>query len=408
MIFAEDGALVWFKALPAGEQAADFQAQDFHGKNDLTWWEGTANSFGYGLGQDVIVNANYKPVSVVRAGNGLAADEHQFIVNPEGSAWLLAYSPVRSDLAGVGGPVDGVAIDGVVQEIDIHTGLVMWEWHSLGHIEPSESYSPPPTEAGVPFDYLHIDSLDLDSHGNLLISGRNTSALYAIDGRNGAILWRLGGKRSSFKDGPGVTFANPQDATFLPGREVGLIDGGGTPGTPGSPRGELIKLDEGARTASLALELDRPPGAPSSAGEDDLEALAGGNWLAGWGAGGELTELNSRGQIVYDAGLPTALDSNSLYREPWGGLPSSPPVLREITSGSINTVYASWNGATVAGSWQLLTGSDRSHMTPVSTTPWLGFETAIPAPAAAFYEVRALSASGTVLRASRIAAAGGP
>ncbi len=282
----------------------------------------------------------------------------------------------------------------------------MWEWHSLGHIEPEESYATPPTEAGTPFDYLHIDSLDIDSHGNLLISARNTSALYAIDGRSGAIIWRLGGKRSSFKTGPGVAFANPQDASFLAGHEVGLIDGGGAPGPGGGPRGEVVKLDEGARTASLALGLERPAGSPASAGEDDLEALPGGNWLAGWGAGGELTEFNSNGQIVYDARLPRTLDSQSLYRDPWAGLPSSPPALRELTSGSTSTVYASWNGATVAGTWQLLTGSDPSHMTPVSTTPWSGFETAIPAPAAAFYEVRALSASGQVLRASRVLAAG--
>lgn len=403
MIFAEDGALVWFKALPAGEQAADFRTQDFHGKNDLTWWEGSTNSLGYGRGQDVIVNANYRPVSLIRAGNGLAADEHRFIVGSEGTAWLLAYSPVRSDLGALGGSSEGTAIDGVIQEIDIHTGMVMWEWHSLGHISPSESYLPAPAGAGTPYDYLHLDSLDLDSHGNLLISARNTSALYAIDGRTGAVLWRLGGRRSSFRLGAGVSFANPEDATFQPGHEIGLIDGGGTPGVGGTPRGEVIKLDEGASSTSLALGLPRPSGAASGAGADDLQALPGGGWLTGWGTGGELTEFNSRGTIVYDAGLSTALDSHSIYREPWAGLPGSAPALRVLTSGSISTVYASWNGATVATSWQLLTGPDPSHMTPVSSTPWSGFETAIPAPAAAFYEVRALSASGRVLRASPVA-----
>jgi hypothetical protein len=27
-----------------------------------------------------------------------------------------------------------VLTDSVVQQIDIKTGLVMWEWHALGHI----------------------------------------------------------------------------------------------------------------------------------------------------------------------------------------------------------------------------------------------------------------------------------
>ena len=70
-------------------------------------------------------------------------------------------------------------------------------------------------------------------------------------------------------------------------------------------------------------------------------------------------------------------------------------------SGSTAAVYASWNGATTVATWQLLTGTSAAHMTAVSTTPRSGFETTIPAPTAAFYEVRALSASGRVLGTSK-------
>jgi hypothetical protein len=48
-----------------------------------------------------------------------------------------------------------------------------------------------------------------------------------------------------------------------------------------------------------------------------------------------------------------------------------------------------------------LTGSSAGHLTAVSTTPKSGFETVIPAPAAAFVRVRALSSSGKVLGTSR-------
>ena len=64
-------------------------------------------------------------------------------------------------------------------------------------------------------------------------------------------------------------------------------------------------------------------------------------------------------------------------------------------------VIASWSGATTVIAWQLLTGSSASHMTAVSTTPKTGFETTIPAPAAAFVQVRALSASGKTLATSK-------
>ena len=65
------------------------------------------------------------------------------------------------------------------------------------------------------------------------------------------------------------------------------------------------------------------------------------------------------------------------------------------------TVYASWNGATAVASWQLLTGSNASHLSPVSTTPKSGFETTITAPTAAYVQVRALSSSGKTLGTSK-------
>src|SRR6185312_10511425 len=96
MIFDSAGSLVYFKALPHGQDAADLRTQVLHGKTVLTWWQGQTISFGYGLGEDVIVNANYKTVAVVHAGNGLAADEHEFTLTPHGSAIVLAYSPVQA------------------------------------------------------------------------------------------------------------------------------------------------------------------------------------------------------------------------------------------------------------------------------------------------------------------------
>ena len=34
----------------------------------------------------------------------------------------------------VGGARNGVIVDTAVQEIDMKTGLVRWEWHSLDHV----------------------------------------------------------------------------------------------------------------------------------------------------------------------------------------------------------------------------------------------------------------------------------
>jgi hypothetical protein len=402
MIFDNAGNLVWFHPLADSEDAADLQTQTFNGKNDLTWWQGHTLTLGYGLGGDVIANANYKTVDVVKAGNGLQADEHEFILTAQGAAFITAYSPVQTSLASAGGPAEGYsALDGVIQEIDVHTGLVMWEWHSLGHVDVDESYSELPGNPADPYDYFHIDSLAVDSHGNVLVSARNTWALYEVDGHTGAVAWRLGGKKSSFKLGPGVAFAYQHNATRLANGDISVFDDEGAPSVQPPSRGEFIKLDTHSKTATLAGQLVRTIAPLSSDGQGDVQALPGGGSMVGWGGLPNLTEFDAQGEIVYDAQLPAGEDSDRVYREPWSAQPSEPPALVAYTSGSATAAYASWNGATTVASWQLLTGSSASHMTPVSTTPKSGFETTIPAPAAAFVQVRALSPSGKALATSK-------
>ncbi|MBA3807474.1 MAG: aryl-sulfate sulfotransferase [Solirubrobacterales bacterium] len=401
MIFDNAGNLVWFKALAAEQDAADFRTQVFHGKNDLTWWQGRTIQLGYGLGEDVIANANYKTVAVVRAGNGLQADEHEFNVTPEGAAFILAYSPVQANLTSAGGPANAVAVEGVIQEIDIHTGLVMWEWHSLGHVDPAESYSKPPAAASTPFDYFHVNSLVSDHDGNLLISARNTWGLYEISGRSGAVIWRLGGKRSSFKLGPGVQFAYQHNATWQGRDQISLFDDEGAPPVAPPSRGELIKLDTKARTATLVSQLVRTGGPLSTGSQGNVQALPGGGAMVGWGGLPNLSEFDAHGQIIYDAQLPAGENSYRVYREPWAGQPSEAPALAASTSGASTTVYASWNGATTVASWQLLTGASAAHLSVVADVARTGFETTLTTTATAFVQVRALSASGKVLASSK-------
>ena len=401
MIFDNAGNLVWFRPLSGGQDAADFRTQIYRAKNDLTWWQGRTLQLGFGLGEDVIADANYRTIAVVKAGNGLQTDEHEFLVMPQGSAYVLAYSPVQTSLSSAGGPASGLALDGVIQQIDIHTGLVMWEWHSLGHVDVSESYSKPPAVPTSAYDYFHINSLATDAHEHILISARNTWTLYDLSARTGAVLWRLGGKKSSFTLGAGVQFAYQHNALWLGGNLISLFDDEGAPPVKPPSRGEIVKLDETTKTATLAAQFVRTSGPLITNSQGNTQSLPGGGWMVGWGGLPNLTEFNAQGQIVYDAQLPTGDNSYRVYREPWSGQPAEPPAILAKTTGATTAVYASWNGATTVVSWQLLIGPSAAHLTAVSTTPKRGFETTIPAPSAPFFQVRALSASGRVLGTSK-------
>jgi hypothetical protein len=215
------------------------------------------------------------------------------------------------------------------------------------------------------------------------------------------VLWRLGGKKSTFALGAGVQFAYQHHALWLGPNEISLFDDEGAPPVKPPSRGEVVKLDQKAKTATLVAQFVRTLGPLTTGSQGDVQSLPGGGWMVGWGGLPNLTEFNAQGQIVYDAQLPAGDNSYRDYREPWSGQPSEPPAIVARTTGATTAVYASWNGATTVVSWQLLTGPSATHLTAVSTTPRHGFETTIPAPGAPFFQVRALSASGRVLGTSK-------
>ena len=224
MIFDPSGNLVWFRPKPLSSKilTTDFRAQTLYGQPVLTWWQGYINS-GSGRGEGVIVDRAYHVQQVVQAGNGLQMDLHEFLITPGGQAYVMAASPVW--LPGLKRPV----MDSVVQEIDLRTSLVLFSWHALDHIPLSESYVFGPKASGHILDPYHLNSIALDRDGNLILSARNTSAVYKVDRNSGAIIWRLGGKHSSFKMGRGTSTAFQHNAVVQPDGTITIFDDGAGP-----------------------------------------------------------------------------------------------------------------------------------------------------------------------------------
>ena len=228
----------------------------------LTWWQGRSmGGAGHGEGEDVIADTSYHVIARIHAGNGYHADQHAFTLTPQGTALITAYQETRRDLTSVGGARDGKVYDGIVQEIDVATGRVLFEWHSLDHVPLDESHQPAPNDANTPYDYFHINSVSLDHDGNLLISSRHTWTVYDVDRHTGHVLWRLGGKHSDFRLGPGLRFAwqhNPVSA----GRDTLRIFDNESNGTPVRPHSRIItvRLDPQRKTATLVRSVEHPDG----------------------------------------------------------------------------------------------------------------------------------------------------
>jgi hypothetical protein len=408
MILEPDGAVVWFKPLPANTSATNLEVQEYEGKPVLTWWQGDVSVHGFGLGEDVIADDTYTDIAHVKAGNGLQADLHEFQLTPQGTALITAYDPILCNLSSVGGPAYGAVTDSVFQEIDVKTGLVMYEWTALDHVGIGESYEQAGrTTTAQPFDFFHLNSIDLDRDGEVMISARNTWTVYNLNPRSGQIAWQLGGRHSSFKMGPGTGTAWQHDPRELPDGEISLFDNGASPTVHSQSRAIVVSLNGQSDTATLANRFTHAPPLVVES-EGSVQALANNDWFIGWGQEPFFTELSPEGKVLFEAHFPTHERSYRDLSFPWTGTPAHPPVFafQSSTTGQ-GVLYASWNGAMLVSAWRVLAGPSPSSLAAVTQVARSGFETSIPIPAGTsgpYLAVQALGASGQVLASSTAAA----
>jgi hypothetical protein len=402
LILDDHGQPIWFHPLPGKLQAFGFREQHYQGKPVLTWWQGTVSSWGFGRGVDVIYDNHYRRIATVHAAEGYQADLHDFVITPRGTALITVYNPLRANLASLGGARDGIVYDCVIQEIDIKTGRVLFEWHSLGHVPLDETYFK--VTKTTPFDYFHINSIALDRDGNLIVSARNTWTVYKINHRTGQIMWRLGGKDSSFKMDPGTQFAYQHDAQRQPNGTITIFDNGANPQVQPQSRAIAVALNMKTMTATLVHQWTHPDKLVANS-QGNVQALPNGDRFVGWGGEPNLTEFSPSGRVLFDAAMASPDTSYRAYRFPWSATAPGRPVIALTTSrGGKVTVHVSWNGATKVTRWRILAGASPDSLVPIAEARRTGFETAAAVfPTARYVAVQALSASGRVLGVSAAA-----
>jgi Arylsulfotransferase (ASST) len=396
VIADNEGRIVWYHEVPHGFEATEFRTQTYKGKPVLTWWQGTISKAGVGRGGYVVYDDTYHQLARLKAAHGLDGDLHEFQLTPRGTAYVIVYHEVPADLTSVGGPKKGYAYDSIVQELDVDTGAVKFEWHSLDHVPLTESLQAnhePALHATKkrPLDYIHVNSVSDAPGGNILISGRNTSAIYLL-ARDGQIIWRLGGKRSDFGPPKAVFFRFQHNARLHDDGTLTLFDNGGIPKLEPFSRALVLKLDASTHRATVVKTFVHPQKIASPF-EGNFEMLADGGAFVGWGGVRKVTEFSPSGKVRFEAKLPYG-DTYRGYRLPWEGHPTDRPSIG--VDG--NRVYASWNGKTGLARWEVMVGDDPSQLSRIATKNWTGLETMIPLEKAPDYAaVRALDADGHTL-----------
>jgi hypothetical protein len=401
MIVDDRGEVVWFRPLQGRYgRPHDFKVQSYRGKPVLTWMDGVK--------EYVIFDHSYREIARLSAGNGRNGDHHEFLISPQDTALITIYNPVPWDLSSIGGLKNDRVWQGIVQELDIESGEVLFEWHSLEHVGLDETYATVSQDGSPGLDYFHVNSIEVDHDSNLIVSARETFAAYKIDRKTGEVIWRLGGKKSDFQMGPGTRFAFQHDARRQRDKTISIFDNGTTvfhgkvPEVIEESRAIVLELDEEQMSASLVREYTHPDKQYADAA-GNVQVLPNGNVFVGWGRALAISEFDKDGELLFDAKLPPQNRSYRAFRFPWSAQPSDrPAAVAERTSEEEVLVYASWNGATEVATWEVLAGSSPSHLKSLDSMPRNGFETALLAHTAEPYvAVRAIHSSGRILGTSK-------
>ncbi|THV85390.1 hypothetical protein D6D02_08023 [Aureobasidium pullulans] len=425
-IYDKFGNLVWDGyGVTGSANAHNFRPCEYRGQPHLCFTQVNQQN-GYGIGQGVIVDSDYKVVATVQTGgNTEPADMHEFqLLNDGDTAILSAYQIVPFDLSYFNITTGlGWLSEGVFQEVNVTTGEVLFEWFSTNHVDPSESQiTPNSTDTGgdgfgpqTAFDYFHINAVDKSAaSGNYLVSARHTSTLYYINATDRDVIWKLSYQGDSDYSCSNFNFSFQHDARLLSENDtttvLSIFDNAsnGYTTTTSQSSGKVIALDHNTGVATMISNTTFPSDeGVLSTSQGNTQALGNGGFFHSWGNQPYFSEHSANGTAVLLAQF-AAQGSAQNYRAfsaDWDSTPATtvPDVYAyAINSTAATRIYVSWNGATSVSSWQFYGGSSvGDDFLVIGQTAKEGFETFWEADK--FYQwvrVEAIDADGNALRNS--------
>ncbi|KAK4705104.1 arylsulfate sulfotransferase, partial [Phenoliferia sp. Uapishka_3] len=413
MIIDDDGELVWYGPEYGG--VLNVERHTYLGQDVFSFYTGTEQYPGFGNGQFNILNASYDIIATVTSKNTThGLDPHDFFIVHD-IATVEFWIPHQLDLSGIGGQVDGWVYDCRVQSINITSGELLFDWSTVEHVPVEDTfYNLVERDNGKtindPFDYFHLNSVQMDSLGNYVLGARGTSTVYYVDGKTGEVLWRLGGRRPSFFMGDGVGFWFQHHARAIPTGpdtfNISLFDNGANQYEQRAvqTRGVVLHVNTTSLNTTLLRQV-LPPFHDICPSEGSVQTFPDGRILVGWGIRPYYTEFDSEDQVLHDVQFGTwdsTVHSYRAFKSPWKGYPRTHPSFA-FNSSAIDIGFVSWNGATEVSTWRVLGGNMADDLVEVSSANKTGFETTLNLTTSSdFVAVAAFDAFGQCLGVSEV------
>jgi hypothetical protein len=292
VITDENGAVVWYKRVETPMNPTRVDA------THLAWFEDRA-----------MLGVNIDPAATFRV-ESLDGTQSSELLAPEGwnidfhelqradNAWWVIGTQVRENVEGYKGRV---IVDGVLR---LDGGFT---WAHTDHIAAAETQNTPfPAADGEMTEPVHMNSLQVQANGDVLVGARELNEVFMIDATTSKIRWRLRGRGASpvseNRDGAVVLnvaedekFSHLHDARLWADGTLSVFDNRSD--TQQRARVAVYAIDEKSATAHLIWSRN---GVTTSTA-CGMVRRAGEHWMVSWGSSAAplLEELDQDGVSVF-------------------------------------------------------------------------------------------------------------
>jgi hypothetical protein len=337
VIFDNSGAPVWYQVMP--DERRDMKVQP---NGVLTMLARTGGDRFVGL------NTNYQEIASYWAVNGHSTDEHELQVRAGGRYLLIGLRTETVDmtryLAGAN-PAASVG-ETVIQEFT-SDGDLIFQWRAWDHYDVRDVELDDPRSAS--FRFPHLNAIDIDQDGHILVSCRHLSEVTKINRDTGQIIWRLGGAHSDFTFVNDALngFRNQHTIRVVGPNRYTLFDNGDLHNPPVS-RAVEYELDLTNRTATVVWQYRETPDLYAYY-MGNAQRLPNGNTLINWVIGNlpKLTEVRPDGTKAFEMNWVNQYEAYRVWRCPWQGWALKPYLIVEAYPDNVTLLFNQFGDASV-------------------------------------------------------------
>lgn len=262
----------------------------------------------FGFFNYVIFDSALAPIDTMVVTQPFITDSHEGQMWSDSTFMMLGldYRPFDMSAIVQGGQPNASLMATVIQERHLTTDSVLFEWSAFGRIPVTDATGDIELRQRT-IDYVHANSIERDSDGNLIVSCRHLDEVIKVRRSDGSIAWRLGGVESKNKqftfiddDHDGVQgFSHQHTARLTKTGTLLLFDNGNLKPIQRS-RVVEYRLDTVAMTATRIWSYTPEPPI-YCASQGSVQELPNGNLLIGYSATDDTRiaeEVSRNGTVV--------------------------------------------------------------------------------------------------------------